>query len=91
MRDNSNFIKLEKKIEEIKKTSQISDDAELICAIEAVIDAECESPDDERDYGLIDEAIKMVTSLKGIDSKDLEDKANLAADRIIRKIKEEKG
>ena len=90
MRDNSNFIKLEKKLHEIEKTSPISDDADLICAIEAIIEAECRSPDDERDYGLIDEAIKMVTSLKGIDPKDLEDKANLAAARIIQKIKREK-
>lgn len=90
MRDNLNFIKLENKLHEIEKTSPISNDAELICAIEAIIDAECISPDDERDYGLIDEAIKMVASLKGIDPKDLEDKANLCADEIIRKIKEKK-
>jgi len=85
-----NTLKLENKIREIEKNLPISNDAELLCTIEAVIDAECELHDEERDFELIDEAISMAASLRGVSPNHLEDMANLSADRIIRKIKEEK-
>ena len=86
--ESINSRKLEKRLLEIDKESPISNDTELIRAIDAIIDLECELPDDERNYGLIDEAVKTVAILRGIDLKDLEDKANLAADKIIQQIKE---
>ncbi|MCI9449407.1 MAG: hypothetical protein HFE30_04050 [Clostridiales bacterium] len=77
--------KLEKKLLQYEKSAPISNDDELIKAIENIINSEESLPYEERDFDLVEEAIDTVLSLKGIDIRSLEECTdNLTDDYVCR-------
>ncbi|MCI8331700.1 MAG: hypothetical protein HFE78_02605 [Clostridiales bacterium] len=68
--------KLEQKLLQYEKSAPISNDDELIKAIENIIQSEESLPYEQRDFDLIEEGIDTVLSLKGIDIRSLEECTN---------------
>ncbi len=78
--------KLEKKLLQFEKTAPISNDEELIKAIESIIINEESLPIEERDLDLIDEAIDSILSLKKVDIEQLDSFAEKITDKYFSKI-----
>lgn len=78
--------KLENKLLQYEKSAPISNDSELIKAIEYIISNEESLPFEERDYDLIEEAVDAVLSLRGVDVGQLEEHAEHVTDKCFDKI-----
>ena len=78
--------KLETKLLQYEKSTPISNDDELIEAIEKIISNEESVPIEERDFDLIDEAVEAILSLKKVDIEQLEDSAEKITDRYFNEI-----
>ncbi|MBQ8524506.1 MAG: hypothetical protein IJ457_07785 [Clostridia bacterium] len=78
--------RLEEKLAEYEKHDPISNDEELIKAIEIIIEAEEKLPADECDYALIEEAVDAVLMLKGEDIDALEMRSAEVAERHLAEV-----
>ena len=78
--------KLETKLLQYEKSTPISNDDELIEAIESIISNEESVPMEERDFDLIDEAVDAILSLKKVDIEQLEGCAEKITDRYFDEI-----
>jgi hypothetical protein len=65
-------LKLEKRIMQYEKSTSISNDEELLHAIEQILKEEQSLPPEEKDFDLVDEAIEMILSLKNVDIEQLD-------------------
>ena len=74
---------LEKRLETYEETSVITNDAELLCALEKIIQKECNFPSHKRDLELIAQAVEFYLYLKGADTNLLRVHANNTADAIL--------
>ena len=83
--------KLETKLLQYEKSTPISNDDELIEAIESIISNEESVPIEERDFDLIDEAVDAILSLKKVDIEQLEDSAEKITDRYFDEIQTQRG
>ena len=82
--------KLEQRLAEFEMTSTISNDEELIKAIENIINEEEKKSSDVRDFELIDEAIDTILTLKHIDIEQLNNDSERATSRFIESINTDK-
>lgn len=82
--------KLETKLLQYEKSTPISNDNELIEAIENIISNEESVPMEERDFDLIDEAVDAILSLKKVDIEQLEDCAEQVTDKYFNEIQTQK-
>lgn len=89
LNENKNFLKLERKLLDIEEKTPISNDAELAVAIKSVIDEEMGLPEEERDFGLIDEAISMILPIIDPKFAELMDLTKKCSDFVAEGIKEE--
>ena len=78
--------KLENKLLQYEKSTPISNDSELIKAIECIINTEEALPFEERDFDLIDEAVDVILSLKKVDIEQLENCAEKITDKHFDEI-----
>lgn len=78
--------KLEKKLLQYEKNAPISNDEELLNAIESIIINEESLPIEERDLDLIDEAIDSILSLKKVDIEQLDSYVEKITDKYFSKI-----
>lgn len=67
--------KLEEKLTLYEKSVPVTNDEELISAVEAILDSEETLPYEQRDYDLIEEATEVVLSLQGVDIDQLKQNA----------------
>lgn len=74
--------KLEARLAELEKTTPITNDEELICAIETIIQQEESRGFFERDLDLIDEAVKEILILRGVNTDKLEEDTVYTTDKI---------
>ncbi len=81
---------LEKRLETYEETSVITNDAELFCALEKIIQKECNFPSHKRDLELIAQAVEFYLYLKGADTNLLRVHANNTADAILLDISDRK-
>ncbi len=64
--------KLEQKLTQYEKSTKISNDKELIDAIEWLLSEQDALPYEERDYDLIEEALDTLLRLQGLDVEDID-------------------
>lgn len=88
LKENKNFLNLEKKLLNIEEKLPLTNDAELVKAVKSIIDEELNKPENERDYGLIDEAIKVILPIINPEYAKLMDSINKFCDDVIRNSKE---
>lgn len=80
--------RLEEKLAEYERTSSITNDAELLYALDRIIEEQNALPPSEKDAVLMDEAVCAVLSLRGEDLQSLEKlSGELAAKHIASKRK----
>ncbi len=82
--------KLELKLIEYGKSIPVTNDAELISALDSIIEAEEQLDFENRDYDLIDEAVEMILSLQNVNVDALDEKAVNISDRYFEEIKADK-
>ncbi len=78
--------KLENKLLQYEKSTPISNDEELIKAIESIIRDEESVPYEERDFDLIDEAVDAIFSLRKVDIEQLEECAENITDKYFYEV-----
>lgn len=78
--------KLENKLLQYEKSTPISNDEELIKAIESIIRDEESVPPEERDFDLIDEAVDALLSLRKVDIEQLEECAEKITDKCLYEV-----
>ena len=74
---------LEKRLETYEEASVITNDAELLCALEIIIQKECKLSSKKRDLELIAQAVEFYLYLKGADPNCLRVHANKTAEAIL--------
>ncbi len=79
--ENSMRSKLENKLAELEKLSPITNDEELIKALNQIIDETV--PVDESDAMMIDEAVEMLLALENVDMAGLENAADEWSERYL--------
>ena len=84
------ITRLEQRLAEFEMTSTISNDEELIKAIENIINEEEKKSSDIRDFELIDEAIDTILTLKHIDIEQLNNDSERATSSFIESINADK-
>lgn len=75
--------KLEEKLTLYEKSVPVTNDEELISAVEAILNSEESLPYDQRDYDLIEEATEVVLSLQGVDINQLKQDAKAIRTKAI--------
>lgn len=75
--------KLEEKLMQYEKNIPVTDKQELLNAVEVILKEEESKKPDKQDIDLIDEAVDIILTLKGIDSEELENEADVLTDRIL--------
>ncbi len=81
--------KLENRLIQYEKSTPISNDEELIKAIETIIGEEETLPYEDRDFDLIEEAVDAVLSLKGVDIGLLEECAEEITDVYFNEMQDD--
>lgn len=75
--------KLEEKLTLYEKSVPVTNDEELISAVEAILDSEEALPHEQRDYDLIEEATEVVLSLQGVDIDQLKLDAKVVREKAV--------
>lgn len=82
--------KLENKLKLYEQRTPITNDEDLISAIETILDSEESLPYEDRDYDLIEEATEAILSLQGVDMAQLDRDAEKLREEFYESIENQK-